>query len=89
MLSRPANLRLPAHRWDQFGRGVDLGVAEIDGEMLPELGICRAPSRTRTCDLLLRRQPLYPLSYRGSPARQGRRRQAYRLAAAGPSSRGG
>jgi hypothetical protein len=48
-----------------------------------------APSRTRTCDLLLRRQPLYPLSYRGSPARQGRRRQAYRLAAAGPSLRGG
>src|SRR5215475_13454846 len=27
-----------------------------------------APSRIRTCDLLLRRQPLYPLSYRGMPA---------------------
>src|ERR1035441_265474 len=28
-----------------------------------------APSRTRTCGLLLRRQLLYPLSYRGRPGR--------------------
>ena len=36
-----------------------------------------APSRTRTCGLLLRRQSLYPLSYRGQAART--------CAAAGPS----
>ena len=31
----------------------------------PDLRCCCAPGRTRTCDPLLRRQPLYPLSYRG------------------------
>ena len=54
------------HQWDQIGRRVVPGVAENDGEMLPELGMYRAPGRDRTCDPLLRRQPLYPLSYRRS-----------------------
>ncbi len=31
-----------------------------------------APGRNRTCDPLLRRQPLYPLSYRGVRARVAR-----------------
>jgi hypothetical protein len=31
-----------------------------------ELRLCGAPGRTRTCNLLFRRQRLYPLSYRGS-----------------------
>ncbi len=34
--------------------------------MASDLRFCSAPGRTRTCDPLLRRQPLYPLSYRGS-----------------------
>ena len=33
--------------------------------MASDLRFCCAPGRTRTCDPLLRRQPLYPLSYRG------------------------
>jgi hypothetical protein len=38
------------------------------GKMLAELVIwMRAPTATRTRDLLLRRQSLYPLSYRGLP----------------------
>jgi hypothetical protein len=41
----------------------------ILGKRLAELGfeVC-APSATRTRDLLLRRQSLYPLSYRGLPS---------------------
>ena len=37
-------------------------------KMPPDLGfkVC-APTATRTRDLLLRRQSLYPLSYRGLP----------------------
>jgi hypothetical protein len=40
----------------------------ITGEMLADVGfkLC-APTATRTRDLLLRRQSLYPLSYRGLP----------------------
>ena len=34
-----------------------------------------APSATRTRDLLLRRQLLYPLSYRGMPRHMQRRRR--------------
>ena len=34
-------------------------------ERCPETSQC-APGRIRTCDPLLRRQPLYPLSYRRS-----------------------
>jgi hypothetical protein len=38
----------------------------------PDLGEkVGAPSATRTRDLLLRRQLLYPLSYRGQPASAG------------------
>src|SRR5215218_7196235 len=33
--------------------------------MASELGFYGAPGRTRTCNLLFRRQQLYPLSYRG------------------------
>jgi hypothetical protein len=33
--------------------------------MAADLGFCGAPGRTRTCNLLFRRQRLYPLSYRG------------------------
>ncbi len=37
-------------------------------DLWAELGFLRgAPSATRTRDLLLRRQLLYPLSYRGQP----------------------
>ena len=41
----------------------------IVGKNLPDLGfeVC-APTATRTRDLLLRRQSLYPLSYRGLPS---------------------
>ncbi len=39
-----------------------------DCDLWAELGFLRgAPSATRTRDLLLRRQLLYPLSYRGQP----------------------
>ena len=41
-------------------------------DLWPELGFLRgAPSATRTRDLLLRRQLLYPLSYRGQPGQGG------------------
>ena len=41
-------------------------------DLWPELGFLRgAPSATRTRDLLLRRQLLYPLSYRGRPGQGG------------------
>ena len=40
----------------------------IRGKMLADLGLrVSAPTATRTRDLLLRRQSLYPLSYRGLP----------------------
>ena len=45
-----------------------LTACQVSGETLPDLGfeVC-APTATRTRDLLLRRQSLYPLSYRGLP----------------------
>jgi hypothetical protein len=47
--------------------GIMTGQASHD-KMLAGLGfkVC-APTATRTRDLLLRRQSLYPLSYRGLP----------------------
>jgi hypothetical protein len=43
---------------------------QILGEVMADLGfqLC-APTATRTRDLLLRRQSLYPLSYRGPTAK--------------------
>jgi hypothetical protein len=43
-----------------------------------------APTATRTRDLLLRRQSLYPLSYRGVPASVALASQAYRVRTATP-----
>ena len=47
---------IPMHRCDQIGRKTDLARPKPIAKMLPELSMYRAPSRTRTCDLLLRRQ---------------------------------
>ena len=65
----PASL---ARIWHAEARKPGRRSEPTPANLLPELGFRvstpsapSAPSRIRTCDLLLRRQSLYPLSYRG------------------------
>ena len=62
----------PLHRPDAFGAGAVRGIPPRS-DATPSAG---APGRNRTCDPLLRRQPLYPLSYRGTAGRVPRGRGA-------------
>src|SRR6266851_8432755 len=59
-----------AIRLAKSGNGKQYVIPSVDGPGLApgleqDFGLC-APGRDRTCDPLLRRQPLYPLSYRRS-----------------------
>ncbi len=78
--------------------GVNRGIwrATPEDEKVPLTSqFTSAPGRTRTCDPLLRRQPLYPLSYRGLAtfppafATSGRADSVGHVPASRPNGRGG
>jgi hypothetical protein len=70
-LGQTARCLMPWHVCGAAGRSLALPLYDPRSSCALTWDFVGAPSATRTRDLLLRRQLLYPLSYRGQPGQGG------------------